>query len=81
MSKIIDLDHILISPVVYVAWQAIVRQATAEIVKRGIELKDIPVEQARVEDDGSLTIFVDIPRLGEVSLTIPPDQWAPVHEV
>lgn len=41
----------------------------------GIAPGDIPDEKARIENDGSLTIFVGLP-IGEVSLRVPPGQWA-----
>ena len=75
MPEEIDLDQVNISPAVHNAWQGMAR-SIADIVRRlGISPDEIPDEKARIEDDGSLTIFVELP-IGEVSLRVPPDQWA-----
>lgn len=76
MAEIIDLDQINIAPAVYEAWQELARKVGDLAVHLGISPAEIPDEQARVEDDGSLTIFVELPRFGEVSLSVPPAHWA-----
>ncbi len=74
----IDLDDVLLSEVAVAAWQELARRVVeamlvADIV---IDTQSIPDERTRVETDGSLTIYVVVPGLGEVSMTILPEQWA-----
>ncbi|MEK9135175.1 MAG: hypothetical protein AAB451_02650 [Patescibacteria group bacterium] len=73
----VDLDQINITPDVWQAWQEKARQAVAELVSKGelVRPEEIPDEQARMEDDGSLTVFVVLPNNEEVSMRVPPDQW------
>ena len=50
-----------------------------KLIASGTDPRDIPDEQGRVEDDGSLTIFVSLPDGGEVSMTVPKEQWTWRH--
>lgn len=76
MAQIIDLDQVNISSAVYQAWQALAKHFAEIAVLLGIPPDKIPDEQGRIENDGSLTIFVELPNIGEVSLRVPPGQWA-----
>lgn len=74
MSKVIDLDGVLLSPATVDAWRELA--ARAAIGLRNIEARDIPDEQVRVNDDGTLTIFVKVPDVIDISMDVPADQWA-----
>lgn len=77
MSRIIDLDAVFVSLAVYHGWMEVVQNAMRELAQRGVALdpKTIPDEQARVEDDGALTIFVDAPEIGHLEMRVPPEHW------
>ncbi|HCM36984.1 MAG: hypothetical protein A3J30_03515 [Candidatus Wildermuthbacteria bacterium RIFCSPLOWO2_02_FULL_47_9c] len=75
MAEIVDLDQVNISPVVLAVWDELARHIGELAARYGISSKEIPDERARIEGDGSLTIFVELPRLGEVSLRVPPAHW------
>ena len=77
-GRIIDLDLVNISVNVYQAWKCLARQAVKNLAARGILLRpeEIPDEQGRLETDGSLIVFVVLPNGEEVSLRVPPGQWA-----
>jgi hypothetical protein len=74
----IDLDDVLTTQAALAAWEDFARRIgeAIRLMDRTIDPKSIPDEQARVEADGSLTVYVVVPGLGEMSLTLPPDQWA-----
>lgn len=75
--NVIDLDKVLFSEEAVAAWMSIVPRVALAFQAVGICPEEIPDEQARIESDGSLTIFMEIPGgRGEVSLTIPPGAWA-----
>lgn len=75
--EIVDLDQINISPDVCRAWLEKVRETIDRILASGAKLnpEEIPDEQARLEDDDSLTIFVVLPNGEEVNLKVPPNHW------
>ena len=70
----IDLDCVNISPAAYQAWQEIAKRVAIIASQLHIESEEIPDEKARVEDDGSLSVFVQL-SIGDVSLRVPPGQW------
>jgi len=74
----IDLAETLITPAAFRAYREFAERALVALAEAGITVdpKAIPDEQGRVEADGSLTIFVEIPNVGEVSMSIPKGQWA-----
>jgi len=74
MPEEISLDEVNISPAAYEAWQEIVERIDEILPSLEIAPSDIPNEKTRIENDGSLTIFVTLP-IGEVSLRVPPHQW------
>jgi len=80
MAKIINLDAIMLSPAAVAAWQKVAQRlapALREISEKRGDALDIPDEQGRVNDDGSLTIFVEIPGVDmNISLEVPASQWA-----
>ena len=70
------LDFVLITPTVFRVWMnEVVPHAVSELIARGANLDSIPDERGRVEEDGSLTIYVDLPGGIEVKMSVPPDQW------
>jgi len=76
MAEEIDLDLVALTPAVVEAWQEVAQSAFALAHSGRVGPAEIPDEQARVNDDGTLTIFVSIPGVIDVSLDVPADQWA-----
>ena len=77
MKKIDDLDLVLLTPEVVRVWKfEVAPRAAAMCAAAGIKPTQIPDERGRVEEDGSLTIYVALPGGGEVGMSVPPDHWA-----
>ncbi len=60
------------------AWHALasrVADTLEHLQQMGREIPAIPDERARINDDGTLTVFVDIPGVLNVSLQVPAEQW------
>lgn len=77
MEEIDDLDLVLLSPAAWRAWAYGVAPRAAEVAAAlGLQPDQIPIERGRVEEDGSLTIYVVFPNGIEVNMSVPPDQWA-----
>ncbi|TSC56561.1 MAG: hypothetical protein Greene071421_134 [Parcubacteria group bacterium Greene0714_21] len=74
MPEEIDLDQVSVSPNMHSTWEAITTSMAELLHRHGILLSEVD-EKARVEGDGSLTIFAKLP-MGEVSLRVPPREWA-----
>ena len=74
LAKEIDLDDVLLSPAAVVAWQEMAARIASAL--QGVRPSDIPDEQARINDNGTLTIYVKIPGKADISLDVPADQWA-----
>lgn len=79
LSPEIDLDDVLLSCDVVKAWVAFAKPSVEALVKSGklVDTSSIPDERARINSDGTLTIFVTIPNCAEFSMVVPADQWAP----
>jgi hypothetical protein len=75
MARLVDLDDVLLSPATTEAWAEVASRIVPALVKMGIAKSDIPIEQARVEKNGDLTIFVSIRDQVTISLTAPADHW------
>ncbi len=78
-GKEVSLDSVVMSVAAYTAWQDIVAHVGPGIVHlraMGHAISEIPDERARLGEDGYLTIYVSIPGLIEVSMPIPPGEWA-----
>ncbi len=73
----VDLEGLLLTQTAYDAWQAFAKRLVHVLQAAGhqIDPDTVPDEQARVEDDGTLTIYVAVPNFGEVSLSVPAGQW------
>ena len=76
MPTEISLDDIYISPAVYFAWEKRAAIALKGLIAAGVRPQDIPDERVTLNDDGTLTIFVEIPNVLDISLDVPADQWA-----
>lgn len=74
MAREIDLDNVLLSPATVVAWQELAARTATGL--QSFEVRNIPDERARVNDDGTLTIFVNVPNTIEMSMNVPAEQWA-----
>ena len=76
-GKVIGLETAVISKTMYQEWKRVVRGSVHLL--EGISPDNIPPiipgEQGRIEDDGSLTIFVTLPSGGEVSMNVPEERW------
>lgn len=76
MKNIIDLDDVMISPLVQKTWQEFTRRVVAQLRLLGVtDPSQVPDEQARVNNNGTLTVFVTLPN-GEVAMEVPEKQWA-----
>ena len=72
----VDLADMLISSAAFHTYHEFADRVARLLVQLGIDPKSIPDEQARLEGDGSLTVFVVVPNFGEVAMSIPAGQWA-----
>lgn len=78
--EVIDLSRIMLSQDAVTAWTELAQRLGATLQTLRIDAKDIPDEQGRIETDGNLTIFVELPGgKGEISLRVPPGAWARAH--
>jgi len=71
------LELIDITPRAFAAYQAFVRRlvrALATIDK--ITPEEIPDEQAKEQEDGSLLVWIDLPQGKRVEFVIPKGDWA-----
>ena len=77
MTEVVDLDDIMIIPDVADAFSRLAQKVAPILVQLRIDPRNVSDEQARVNDDGSLTIFVTLPdSKGEVSMDVPSGKWA-----
>ena len=79
MPKEIDLDEVALSSATVEAWKEIaerVARGLAEIARMRGTTFAIPAERGRVEDDGTLTIYISIPGVTEASMTVPAGHWS-----
>lgn len=79
MPREIDLDEFMLSPSAVLAWGEMARRVAQElsaIAQTRGQMLEIPDERARVNDNGSLTIYVKIPGVLDISMDVPADQWA-----
>jgi hypothetical protein len=79
MAREIDLTLVSLSPQVFTAWQEMASRVAvvlAQMEEAGTEIPPIPDERARLNDDGTLTIFVGVPGILKVEMEVLADQWA-----
>lgn len=78
MATEIGLDGVVLSTAAVVAWREIAAQAAITLQRLG-EMRaktfSIPDERARINDDGTLTIFVNIPGAIDISMDVPAGHW------
>ncbi|MBI2356068.1 MAG: hypothetical protein HYV13_02595 [Candidatus Doudnabacteria bacterium] len=74
MAREVDLDELLLSPRAVFGWLAKVRESAVAL--EGVNPQLIPDERARINDDGTLTIFVEIPGIITISMEVPRGDWA-----
>lgn len=78
-GDVVDLDDVVPSPAAVAAWSDVARRAALFCRKLGISEDQLPEEQARINADSSLTIFVKIvtPSGGEVTfdMNVPASEW------
>ncbi len=77
MPEIIELDEVLVPAAAVQTWMRLVRKNAARLpaCHRFLDPLAIPGERARIEDDGSLTIFLPLAEGDEISLPIAARQW------
>ena len=79
MIKEISLDSILLSPDAVAAWHEMAGRF-AEAIKQLEKMRgspiSIPDERARANENGTLTIFVQIPDALQVSMEVPRGHWS-----
>lgn len=77
MSNEDTLSRVLLSKEAHERWLREAVKMAAQVANRGIlSVSDIPDEMARVEKDGSLTIYVPMPDGTELSMRCEPHEWA-----
>lgn len=69
------LDRVLISQNVYRRWDEFVKTAALQHAAALSRLAYIPDEAARIEADGTLTIYLPVESV-EISMTIGKAEWA-----
>lgn len=76
-ENVVDLEYILLSREAYQAYSQLAQRVALALRELNIDPVRIPDEQGRVNEDGSLDIFVTLPDdKGEVSMNVPKGQWA-----
>ena len=78
MSRPIGLAGVTLTPAAAAAWRETCAKAVPVLRAQGREIGDAS-EQARVEDNGSLTIFVRMPDGGELACNVPAAEWRSVE--
>lgn len=66
------IDRVFITPNVIERWVAVARDA---VRKYHLDPSQVPNERARVEPDGRLVIFVELPDGMVVSMDVSPSEW------
>ena len=84
MAQEIDLDTVEVSDEAKAAWSEMALRVALALkalkdAGRTIRDEDIPIERGRIEDDGSLTIYVSVPGVLDVDMTVTLDHWLRKH--
>lgn len=81
-KKIINLDHIFVTPSAYNRWARMIPTYVKKIIeaahKKGIviKLEEIPFEQFRADEDGNGEFFVELPQLDlYFAVVVHPYEW------
>ena len=69
------LDKVLLSEDASRSWHNHAASPQVQSLLKGIRPSDIPDEDARLEADGSLTIFIILPTGVEIRMNISPSDW------
>ena len=74
---IADLSRVALAERFVLRWITLVPYLVPEALRRGVRCaSDVPDECARIEADGSLTVFVAMPDGSELGAKAAPDEWA-----
>jgi len=73
MARVVDLDRVMLAPEVAVCWSNLAQEVAKRMALLEVVLS-FSDEQARINDDGSLTIFVTGEL--EISMTVPAGRWS-----
>lgn len=79
MAKEVSLDAVMLSEAAVAAWHEMAGRFAVALQYIGkMRGKEIPIpdERARVNDNGTLTIFVSIPGTTELTMDVPADHWS-----
>ena len=69
------LDKVLLSEAASRSWHNHASSPQVQVLLKDIKPSDIPDEDARLEADGSLTIFIILPTGVEIRMNISPSDW------
>lgn len=73
----IDLDLVFVEPEVIQAWKNEVAPRLVELfIILGVPLESVPLERGKIEEDGTLFVYVSLPTVGRVGMRVPSSQWA-----
>lgn len=75
-DKIIDLDKIMLSLPAAIRWERLAMNATKNLNLTRQQIKTIPDEQARLDKQGNLILFVKLPTGIEISMKLNPGEWS-----
>jgi len=70
--NIVSMDRVSIRRDMAGTWSLLMQHTLPRL---GIEPLALPEEQARLEQDGALTIYISLPDRGEVKMRVEPDGW------
>ena len=74
------IDDVIISEQAEKAWIAHMLEVAKSGVLKGLKEKDIPDEDTRLNKDGDLEIFIEIPNRVEISMKVPKEHWKFKHQ-
>jgi hypothetical protein len=69
------LDRVILHPDYYIAWLQKAYEASCAAAREKVDPDSIPDEMATEQTDGSVLIWVDIPKVGRVEMLVPRGMW------
>lgn len=75
-GKVIDLDRIMLSVPAALRWERLAATTAKTLNLTKQQIKSIPDEQAKLDEQGNLTLFVKLPTGRELSMKLNPGEWA-----
>lgn len=72
----VPLENLLLSENAVNEWYMYAAAEAVRLAREGIDPSSIPDEEAEILPDGSLRIFVKISFDKELSMVVPPGEWA-----